>query len=80
MSKKWDCPACGKPFYSKRSTAQHIKDVHGEATVDPRRRKLPPPKPEREMSLADISVEAHLKVAMGMPLDELEQSLWDSNN
>lgn len=73
MRKPFDCPKCGKCFGSRHGTARHIVDVHGGG-FEPRKR----PKPQiidREMSLADISVEAYLKRAMGEPLDELEESL-----
>lgn len=73
MRKPWQCRKCGKNFTTKHGAEQHGRDAHG-AELEPVKRKKPP-RTEREPSLADISVEAHLKLAMGEPLDELEQSL-----
>lgn len=73
MRKPFDCPKCGKVFTTHRGATDHIQDVHGGG-VEPRKRPKPP-KVEREPSLADISVEAHLKRAMGESLDPLEESL-----
>ena len=74
MRKPFDCPMCGKRFTTKHGTKMHIDQVHGIDAAHPRRRPKPE-RVEREQSLADISIEAHLKQAMGEPLDELEQSL-----
>jgi uncharacterized C2H2 Zn-finger protein len=73
MRKPFDCPKCGKCFTTKHGAADHIRDLHG-GEIEPRKRKAPP-RVEREMSLADISIEAHLKRAMGESLDPLEESL-----
>jgi len=73
MRKPFGCPKCGKVFSTKHGTAMHIDQKHGGG-VEPRKRKAPS-QIEREQSLADISVEAHLKRAMGEPLDALEESL-----
>lgn len=78
MRKPFDCPLCGKCFGSKQGAQMHIDQVHGEGTVKARKRPKPPRPSEREMSLAEISVEARLKRAMGDPLDPLEESLIDS--
>jgi hypothetical protein len=64
---------CKKPFATRQGAVQHSIDKHGEELEPVRRKK--PPREEREPSLADISVEAHLKRAMGEPLDALEESL-----
>lgn len=55
----------------------HIDQVHGAGVAQARKRPKPPKPPEREMSLAEISIEARLKRAMGEPLDPLEESLID---
>ena len=73
MRKPWQCPKCGKPFHSKKSALQHGRDAHGIQIAPVKRAK--PKREDSEPSLADISVEAHLKQAMGEPLDPLEESL-----
>jgi len=55
----------------------HIDQVHGDGAAKARKRPKPPRPPEHEMSLAEISIEARLKRAMGEPLDPLEESLID---
>ncbi len=70
MASELSCPHCSKHLRDANSLYQHMKAKHGAAAA----RKLDQ-RPEREMSLADISVEARLKQAMGEPLDALEESL-----
>ena len=74
MRKPFDCPKCGKRFTTKHGTLEHIITVHGSGAAEPRVRPKPP-RHDTDQSLADISVEAHLKQAMGEELDELEASL-----
>lgn len=74
MRKAFDCPKCGKCFTTKHGTAMHIEQVHGTIAAEPRKRPKHP-RYERDPSLADISVDAYLKRAMGEPLDPLEKSL-----
>jgi|GEM_PF-6000929 len=75
MRKPFDCPRCGKCFTTKLGAQMHIDAVHGADAAKARKRPKPPKPPEREMSLAEIAVEAHLKRAMGDELDPLEESL-----
>lgn len=73
MRKRLKCMRCGKPFNSRQGAIQHSIDKHGEELEPvPNER---PAREEQEQSLADISVEAHLKRAMGEELDPLEESL-----
>lgn len=74
MRKNYDCPKCGKIFHTWDGTANHIEDVHA-GVGEPRNRRDARQTSQPYESLADISVEAELKVLMGEPLDELEASL-----
>ncbi len=72
MRKSWECPCCGKCFMSERGTRDHIRDAHHTDSAPRRRPK--PPKPDRELSIADQMIDAQLRQAMGEQLDETE--LW----
>lgn len=82
-NKPFECPKCRKRFTTDHGAQMHIDMAHGGDGVARKvvaRKRKKPPRPEREMSMADIAVEAELKVLMGDDLDPLEQSLYDSNH
>ena len=72
--KNFMCPKCSKRFTTTKGAIMHITDVHGGG-VKPRKRDKRVTK-EQEESLADISVNAFLKVAMGGELDPLERRCY----
>lgn len=77
MRKAWKCPKCGHYFTTRHGTIAHMRDKHGIENGEPVKREKQPKK-ERDyadMSLAEISIEASMKQAMGEPLDPLEESL-----
>lgn len=69
------CPLCDKHTKDANGLYMHMKAKHGAKAA-----RAHDQRPEPEMSLADISIQAHLKMAMGEELDPLEQSLWDAQN
>lgn len=64
------CSRCNRVFSSLQGVSQHIQTIHKGKGF-----RVSAHRPEREESLADIAVEAHIKRAMGEPLDPLEESL-----
>lgn len=64
------CSRCGRTFKTRRATEDHIRMKHhgNGKRIDARR-------PDREESLADISIDAEIKRLSGEPLDPLEESL-----
>lgn len=68
------CPHCERSFENRGAVYQHLKAKHGgkgkAAYV-----------PEREPSMADLMIEAHLNRAMGVPNEDwIEDTFGDCLN
>lgn len=71
------CSRCGRHFRHERDLQNHIRDLHLRGGRKPARtaRAIPVDRRDEPESMAEIAVEARIKLAMGKRLDPLEESL-----